>query len=67
MSGSFGEFMMAAIGGVISFVIVKTVMATTNVTGWSSLEVTLFSTIVPLLCAVGVIFALFAVFQKMSH
>lgn len=67
MGGAFGEMMMAAIGGVVCFVVIKSVMAGMNTVGWSQLEVTLFSTIVPLLAAIGVIFAIFAIFQRMTR
>ena len=59
--------MMAAIGGVVCFVIIKQIMTGQNTTGWSTLEITLFQTIVPLLSAVGVIFAIFAIFQRMTR
>ncbi len=59
--------MMAAIGGVVSFVVIKEIMSGQNTTGWSTLETTLFQTIVPLLAAVGVIFAIFAIFQRMAR
>ena len=67
MGGAFGEMMMAAIGGVVCFVIIKQIMTGQNTTGWSTLEITLFQTIVPLLSAVGVIFAIFAIFQRMTR
>lgn len=67
MGGAFGEMMLAAIGGVITFVIIKEVMAGQNTSNWSSLEITLFNTIVPLLAATGVIFAIFAIFQRMTR
>ena len=67
MGGAFGEMMMAAIGGVVCFVVVKQIMIGQNTTGWSTLEITLFQTIVPLLSAVGVIFAIFAIFQRMTR
>jgi hypothetical protein len=67
MGGAFGEMMMAAIGGVICFVVIKEIMNGQNHTTWSTLEVTLFETIVPLLAAIGVIFAIFAIFQRMTR
>jgi hypothetical protein len=67
MGGAFGEMMMAAIGGVVCFVIIKQIMTGQNTVGWSTLEITLFQTIVPLLSAVGVIFAIFAIFQRMTR
>ena len=67
MGGAFGEMMMAAIGGVVCFVVIKQIMIGQNTTGWSTLEITLFQTIVPLLSAVGVIFAIFAIFQRMTR
>jgi hypothetical protein len=35
MGGAFGEMMMAAIGGVVCFVVIKEVMSGQNVTTWS--------------------------------
>jgi len=67
MGGAFTEMMMASIGGVISFIVVKEVLSGVNSTGWSSLETTLFQTLVPLLMAVGVLFAIFAIFQRMTR
>jgi hypothetical protein len=67
MGGAFGEMMMAAIGGVVCFVVIKQIMIGQNTVGWSTLEITLFQTIVPLLSAVGVIFAIFAIFQRMTR
>jgi hypothetical protein len=67
MGGAFGEMMMAAIGGLICFVVIKEIMIGVNHTTWSTLEVTLFLTIVPLLAAIGVIFAIFAIFQRMTR
>jgi len=67
MGGAFGEMMMAAIGGVICFVLIKEIMNGQNTVLWSTLERTLFTTIVPLLAAIGVIFAIFAIFQRMTR
>lgn len=67
MGGAFGEMMMAAIGGVVCFVVIKEIMSGQNTTTWSTLEITLFTTIVPLLAAIGVIFAIFAIFQRMTR
>lgn len=67
MGGAFGELMMSSIGGVVTFVVIKEIMDGQNTTSWSTLEVTLFQTIVPLLAAIGVIFAMFAIFQRMSR
>jgi len=35
MGGAFGEMMMAAIGGVVCFVVIKEVMSGQNTTSWS--------------------------------
>jgi hypothetical protein len=64
MGGAIGEMFMAAIGGVVSFICVREVINGQNTTGWSTLEITLFGTLVPLLVAIGVIFGIFAAMKK---
>jgi hypothetical protein len=66
MNKGIMELGMAGIGGVVSFIVIRTVIGTTNMTGWTGLETVLFNTIVPLLAAVGVIFVIFAAYQKIG-
>jgi hypothetical protein len=66
MKGNIGELMMMAIGGVVMFVVIKEVMAGQNTTTWSTLEITLFQTIIPLLAAVGVIFGIFKLMERIG-
>ena len=66
MSKGIMELGMAGIGGVVSFIVIRTVIGTVNMTSWTTLEATLFNTIVPLLAAVGVIFVIFVAYQKIG-
>jgi hypothetical protein len=66
MKGNVGELMMMAIGGVVMFVVVKEVMGGQNTTLWSTLEITLFQTIIPLLAAVAVIFGIFKLMERIG-
>lgn len=67
MSKGIIELGIAGIGGVVSFIVIRTVINTVNMTTWSALEITLFNTIVPLLSAVGVIFVIFMAYQKVGR
>jgi len=67
MSKGIIELGLAGIGGVVSFIVIRTVINTVNMTTWSALEITLFNIIVPLLAAVGVIFVIFMAYQKVGR
>jgi hypothetical protein len=66
MNKGIMELGMAGIGGVVSFIVIRTVIGTINMTTWSGMETILFNTIVPLLAAVGVIFVIFVAYQKIG-
>ena len=58
------EMASASIGGVIVFIIIREVMQAQNTTGWSSLEVSLTQTIIPLLALVMTVFIILGVWTK---
>ena len=51
--------MIAAIVGVIAFIVVKAVVDAQNQTTWSQLEITLASTILPLVVLILIVVGLF--------
>jgi hypothetical protein len=67
MTAKIIQGMLAAIIGTVAFIAVKALVSGMSTSGWSSGEITIITTVLPLAVAIMALVAVFAGLQRLSE